>query len=87
MQERHRSAVANRSPCIVLITDCTNGSEFDLFRFRFRILSVQPPFVCLLNPFDTPRVIGLVGRDSVLTYLVDLGEADPVVAASTHRRQ
>ena len=30
-----------------------------------------------MDPFDTPRVIGLVGRDSVLTYFVDLGEADP----------
>ena len=58
-----------------------------IFPFRFRILSVQPTFVCLRDPFDTSRVIGLVGRDSVLTYFVDLGEADPVVATSTHRRQ
>ena len=56
------------------------------FPFCFRILSVHHHFVCLLDPFDTTRVIGLVGRDSVLTYFVDLGEADPVVATSTHRR-
>ena len=39
---------------------------------------VHHHFVCLLDPFDTTRVIGLVGRDSVLTYSVGLGEADPI---------
>ena len=48
---------------------------------------VHHHFVCLLDPFDTTRVIGLVGRDSVLTSIVDLGEADPIAATSTHRRQ
>ena len=39
--------------------------------------SVHHHFVCLLDPIDTTRVIGLVGRVSVLAYLVVLGGADP----------
>ena len=38
---------------------------------------VHHHFVCLLDPIDTTRVIGLVGRVSVLAYPVVLGEADP----------